>query len=90
MMTLSLPEIDSQGKTQTAHRLVDFGAEVEPERTFNRGSIVIRFYLKGTYSAQISAEESDLQHTLQERYAAARPLLEMLQTVFTADGNGSI
>ena len=85
MMTLSLPEIETQIKTLRSDRLAEAYPDVESEPA--SGSIVIQISLRGIDSIRILADQSDECDRLTERLAAVRPVMDVLEQMFTDKGS---
>ena len=95
---ITLPETDFQIKTLITERLQhplddltqhDSGPDVQALSAHNPGSIVLRFNVHGILGVEILADRSDEEDTLRERLKAARPVLELLQEMFTVDTIGT-
>ena len=76
MMTITLPETESQIKGPDAQTLTEE----------NPGSIVFRLNVHGILGVEIITDQSDEEDTLCQRLTAARPLLEALRNMFTDKG----
>ena len=74
-MTAILPDTDTPSKTLSC------GSEGLPEE--NPGSIVFRFTSQGRSSVEIITDQSDVEDALRQRFAMARPMLEILREMFT-------
>ena len=89
MMNAILPDTDIPIKTLTRDRLGEISADVESEPVDGAGAIVIRMNLSGIVGTQILADQSDEEDALRQRLTAARPVLELLQEMFTVDTIGT-
>jgi hypothetical protein len=90
-VAITLPETASQIKTRSSERLQhpldaltqdDRGSDAQSLPADRPGSIVVRFSVCGHVGVEILAEESDEEERL---LTAARPVLELLQGMFTVE-----